>query len=58
MKNYEQHMSELESKIALLSQQLVRLNEVLRDRQDSIQTFKKIEYELNLKLKQQVEWQQ
>jgi peptidoglycan hydrolase CwlO-like protein len=32
MKSNEQHMSELESKIAVLSQELVRLNEVLRDR--------------------------
>lgn len=58
MKNYEQRMGEFESKISVLSQELVRLNEVLRDREDSIQGYKKQEYELTLKLKQQTEWQQ
>jgi hypothetical protein len=42
----------------VLSQELVRMNEVLRDREDCIQEFKKVEYELNLKLRQQSEWQQ
>jgi hypothetical protein len=44
--------------MAVLSQELVRLNEVLRDREDCIQGLKKVEYELNLKLKQESEWQQ
>lgn len=57
MKNCQQQIGELESKVALLSQELVRLNEVLRDKEDAIHGYKKLEYELNLKLKQQNDWQ-
>ena len=57
MKNCHQHIGELESKVSVLSQELVRVNEVLRDKEDTIQGHKKLEYELSLRLKQQTEWQ-
>jgi hypothetical protein len=35
---------------------LNRLNELLRSREEDIQAFKRREYELNLKIKEQQEW--
>lgn len=57
MKNCHQHIGELESKVSVLSQELVRMNELLRDKEDAIQIHKKLEYEFSLKIKQQTEWQ-
>lgn len=40
----------------MISNELLRLSELTRAKEDEIQTYKKREYELNVKLKQQKEW--
>ena len=39
-----------------MASELNRLNELLRSREEDIQAYKKHEYELNLKLKEQQDW--
>lgn len=57
LRNNEHVISELENKLALVSNELMRLNELLRSKEDDIQAYKKREYDLNLKLKAQADWE-
>lgn len=41
LRNNEHVISELENKLAMVSNELMRLNELLRSRDDDIQSFKK-----------------
>ena len=43
--------------MTLLASELNRLNELLRQREDDLQNYKKHEYELNLKIKEQMDWE-
>lgn len=57
LRNYEHIIAEHEDKLVLLSNELMRLTELLRNREDEIQAFKKREYDLNIKLKEQRQWE-
>ena len=57
LRNYEHIIAEHEDKLVLLSNELMRLTELLRNREDEIQAYKKREYDLNIKLKEQREWE-
>jgi hypothetical protein len=41
LRNNEHVISELENKLAMVSNELMRLNELLRSRDDDIQSYKK-----------------
>lgn len=53
LRNYEHILAEQEDKLALVTNEIMRLSQLLRHREDEIQGFKKREYDLNIKLKEQ-----
>ena len=57
LRSYEHLLTEHEDKLVLLSNELMRLTELLHTREDEIQGFKKREYDLGVKLKEQKEWE-
>lgn len=57
LRSYEHLLTQHEDKLVLLSNELMRLTELLRTKEDEIQVYKKREYDLNIKLKQQKEWE-
>lgn len=57
LRNYESLIEDNENKIVLLNQEILRLNEVLRNMTEEIERYKKIEYDLNLKVRNEKEWE-
>lgn len=57
LRNNENVIADYENKIVLINQELLRLNEVLRDKEDQLQNQKNNEFKLTQKLKQLQEWQ-
>ena len=55
LRNYENIINEHENKLAVLSNELIRLTDLLRNRDDDIQNYKKREYDFTLKLKEQAD---
>ena len=55
LRNYENVINEHENKLAVLSNELIRLTDLLRNRDDDIQNYKKREYDFTLKLKEQAD---
>ena len=56
LRNYENMIADFENKIALLNQELLRLNEVLKAKEEQLHDFKQREFRLSQKLKQQDQW--
>ena len=53
LKNYENVISDHENKLALLNQELIRLNEILREKEEQNAGFRQREQKLNQQLGQQ-----
>jgi hypothetical protein len=51
LRNYENLINDHEKKLALLNQELLRLNEILKDKDEEIHNFKQKEYRLNQQIK-------
>jgi uncharacterized coiled-coil protein SlyX len=49
-------ISELENKLAMVSQELYRLNDILKQKQDEIETARHKEHKLQQQLKEQQQW--
>lgn len=52
LRNYENIINDYENKLALSSQELLRLNELLREKEDDLNAYKQREFKLNQQLKQ------
>ena len=50
-------ISELESKLAMLSQEIARMTELLKNKQGEIEEARQKEYKLNQQLKEQQQWE-
>jgi chromosome segregation ATPase len=57
LKNYENMIGEFENKITLINQELMRLTQVLKDKEDEINGYKQREFKLNQQLKEQQQWE-
>ena len=53
LRNYENLINDHEKKLALLNQELLGLNEILKDKDEEIHNFKQREYRLNQQIKEQ-----
>lgn len=51
LRNYENVIADNENKIILLNQELLRLNEVLKQKEQEIHGYKQREFKLNQQLK-------
>lgn len=47
---------EFESKITLMSQEMMRLNDVLKGRQEELEGLRQKEHQMHSKLKEQSQW--
>jgi hypothetical protein len=57
LRNYEGMLSENENKIAMLSQEMLRLNQVLGGKEDELSNLRQAVQKLNQQLKEQSEWE-
>lgn len=53
LRNYENLINDHENRIALLNQQLIRLNEILKEKDDDLQGARQKEQKLSVQLKEQ-----
>ena len=56
LRNYENIISDHENKLALLNQELIRLNEILRDKNEENAAYRQREQKLSQQIKEQKEW--
>lgn len=57
LRNYENILSDHENKLALTSQELLRLNDLLRQKEDDNSGLRQQEFKLTQQLKQFQEWE-
>lgn len=57
LRNYENVIADNENKIILVNQELLRLNEVLRNKEDDLQSTRQRENRLKQQIHEQKEWQ-
>lgn len=57
LRNYESILTENENKIAMLSQEMLRLNQVLGSKEDELSNLRQQLQRLNQQLKEQGEWE-
>ena len=57
LRNYENILSDYENKLALTSQELLRLNDLLRQKEDDNSSLRQQEFKLTQQLKQLKEWE-
>lgn len=57
LRNYENLINDHENKLALLNQELLRLNEILKDKDEEVHAYRQKEYKLNQQIKEQREWE-
>lgn len=56
LRNYETMIHDFENKITLLNQELLRLNQVLKAKEEDLHDFKQREFKLSQRLKEQDQW--
>ena len=57
LRNYENLIADHENKLALLNQELLRLNELLREKDDENSLYRQKEFKLTQQLKLLQEWE-
>jgi HAMP domain-containing protein len=56
LRNYEGMLSENENKLTMLSQEMLRLNQVLGGKEDELSNLRQAVQRLTQQLKEQAEW--
>lgn len=57
LRNYEGMLADNENKIAMLSQEMLRLNQVLGGKEDELSNLRQTVQRLTQQLKEQAEWE-
>ena len=57
LRNYEGMLAQNENKVAMLSQEMLRLNQVLGGKEDELSNLRQTVQRLNQQMKEQAEWE-